>query len=572
MKRTSRLIAVSLTILVALGVLVVAQRPGVEERGPRGGRLATSADGGQSLRELDGRVEGMTRVRELRLRAVQPDPVLPGRQHERLDQYYKGVKVFGGEAIRETDGQVTRSMTTSLYSGIQLDTNPRLSGADAVRVFRRETGATDVGALRPELMIFPRRDGTYALVYRVTAFVETELPVVFVNAQNGAVELRYNNLRTQQATALAGNGVLVSQNIGVATDQKKVSVTLQGSTYQAWDQMRPVPIKTYDLKGNLTRTKDLVAGRTAFVAADLAANTSTTGWLDPVVVDGHTYMGWTYDYYAKRIGWKGYDGGNFRAVMAIVHPAYRADFTKYGSSDQSIYYMNAFFCGSCGANREDIMMFGEGLPTGYYTVPDGQYLDYWVAALDVVAHEYTHGVTSYTSNLIYLNESGALDEAFSDVMSISVRFYLRPAGSGLLYADYTQGRDCARASRPGSQNGIRNLADPGALGDPDHYSNRYTGTADNGGVHTNSTIAGHAFYLAIEGGTNRTSGLSVQGVGATSREQVEKAFFRGFTTLPSNATFSQARAKTIQAARDIYGAGSNAERAITQAWTAVGVL
>jgi Zn-dependent metalloprotease len=65
----------------------------------------------------------------------------------------------------------------------------------------------------------------------------------------------------------------------------------------------------------------------------------------------------------------------------------------------------------------------------------------------------------------------------------------------------------------------------------------------------------------------------VQGVGAPNREQIEKAFYRAFVyLLPSNATFSTARAATIQAARDLYGSGSSAERAVTQAWDAVGVL
>ena len=116
------------------------------------------------------------------------------------------------------------------------------------------------------------------------------------------------------------------------------------------------------------------------------------------------------------------------------------------------------------------------------------------------------------------------------------------------------------------------MADPQAFGDPDHYSRRYTGPEDNGGVHINSGIANNAFYLAIEGGANRTSGLSVQGVGAANREQVERVFYRAFTQmLPANATFAVARAATIQSARDIFGANSAAERAITQAWTAVGV-
>ena len=112
--------------------------------------------------------------------------------------------------------------------------------------------------------------------------------------------------------------------------------------------------------------------------------------------------------------------------------------------------------------------------------------------------------------------------------------------------------------RPG---GIRSLQNPRQIGDPDHYSIRYTGSDDNGGVHINSSIANHAFYLAIEGGTHRLSGVTVQGVGAANREQVEKVFYRAFTSLlPPNATFLTARLATIQSARELYQEGSPAER------------
>ena len=95
---------------------------------------------------------------------------------------------------------------------------------------------------------------------------------------------------------------------------------------------------------------------------------------------------------------------------------------------------------------------------------------------------------------------------------------------------------------------------------------------DYGGVHTNSTIASHAFYLAIEGGTNKTSGMFVSGVGSNNRWQIEQVFYRAFTMLmPANSTFSVAREATIQSARDMFGAGHDVERAIGEAWTAVGV-
>ena len=182
----------------------------------------------------------------------------------------------------------------------------------------------------------------------------------------------------------------------------------------------------------------------------------------------------------------------------------------------------------------------------------------------MVAHELSHGVTDYSSGLIYEGESGALNEAFSDIMGTSVEFFIRPTTG-----NYLMGEGLVTALNPCL---IRSLADPLSFGSPDNYSLLFTGTADNGGVHINSTIASHAFYLAIEGGTNRTSKLAVQGVGSANREQIEKVFYRGFTQLlPSNATFSLARAATIQAARDLYGVGSAPERAVTQAWTAVGV-
>jgi thermolysin len=91
-------------------------------------------------------------------------------------------------------------------------------------------------------------------------------------------------------------------------------------------------------------------------------------------------------------------------------------------------------------------------------------------------------------------------------------------------------------------------------------------------VHTNSSIANHAFYLAVAGGTNRVSGQTVAGVGIANIEQMEKVFYRAFTLLmPANSTFSTARAATIQAARDLYATTPSVVNAVTQAWTAVGV-
>jgi thermolysin len=319
--------------------------------------------------------------------------------------------------------------------------------------------------------------------------------------------------------------------------------------------LRPPAINTNDMRGDYLRTINYLNEVIQLTTNDLGSDADNT-WTDAAVVDAHVYTGWTYDYYFKRFNRRGLDNRDL-PLINIVHPARRADFFQVFPLVPD-FYLNAFYAG------DGVMLFGEGLPPGLTL--GGQTVDFFSGALDIVAHELTHGVTQYTSNLIYQNESGALNEAFSDIIGTSVEFYFQQPGSGNLRADYLLGEDVIR---PG---GIRSHADPQAYGDPDHYSRRYTGTEDNGGVHTNSGIANNAYYLAIEGGTNRTSGLSVQGVGAANREQIERVFYRAFTQmLPANATFAVARAATIQAARDLFGANSAAERAMTQAWTAVGV-
>ena len=180
------------------------------------------------------------------------------------------------------------------------------------------------------------------------------------------------------------------------------------------------------------------------------------------------------------------------------------------------------------------------------------------------------GLNLYSSRLIYQNESGALNESFADIMGVSVEFDYQPVGVGLARAEWLLAEDATLNATGG-----RNFITPNVLGHPDHYSIRLITSLDNdnGGVHINSSISNHAFYLAIIGGTNRVSGLSVEGVGFANRKQIERVFYRAVTQiLTASATFSNARVACIQAARDLFGIGSAPERAVTQAWDAVGVF
>ena len=530
---------------VSIGLVVALSHGAVRAQG-RPSRSVAATDAA-ALRSWDSTVDSMVRDGSLRLRRTTDDTLMSDRVHERLNQYYKGIRVQGGDVARQTDRGVSVSIFGTVYPDINVSVDPALTTSDAAAIVKRESGV-DLGPSRmPQLLVLPQ-DGGYRLVYHAKAYTLDQATEYFIDANDGSIVMTLDAAQRQTAAVGLGTGVL--------NDQKKMSVTSQAGTFFADDMLRPPLLWTIDMHQDLQRTLNFLNGLITLNEPDRASD-SDNKWTDGATVDAHTYVGYTYDYYYKRFGRKGLDNNNIQ-LASLVHPANRNTAQAQPSAILNLFFVNAFYAG------DGIMVFGEGIPTNltYF----GQRWNYLSGGLDVTAHELSHGVTEFTSNLIYQGESGALNESFSDMMGTSVEFFYQPAGSGPLKADYLIGEDVVT---PG---GLRSMANPSAFGDPDHYSRRYTGPLDNGGVHTNSAIGNQWYYLAIEGGTNRTSGLSVQGVGSSNREQIERVVYRAFTQLmPANATYSTARAVTIQAASDLYGASSAATRAVTQAWAALGV-
>ena len=339
-----------------------------------------------------------------------------------------------------------------------------------------------------ELLIVPSETG-YSLAWSAHIWSGAHWMRTFLDASNGATILQDDDLQTQSA---------IGTGVGVNGDVKKLSTRQAGTRFWADDLLRPPVLSTFDAGGNLDRAKRwLYFG--PFPGSGDIANDGDNSWNDPATVDAHAYLGWMYDYYYIRFGRRGLDGRD-APLRALTHPVRRSDIF-YASNDDLDYYLNAFWCNSCGPGAKGMMMFGEGLPEGYVLTATGQSVNYFSGGLDIVAHELTHGVTAHTSRLEYRNESGALDESFSDMMGTSVEFFYQPTGSGLEKADYLIGEDIFV---PG---GVRSLANPGHFGDPDHYSKRYLGTDQDRLVHTNSGIPNHAFYLAIEGGRTAHRGF-----------------------------------------------------------------
>ena len=187
-------------------------------------------------------------------------------------------------------------------------------------------------------------------------------------------------------------------------------------------------------------------------------------------------------------------------------------------------------------------------------------------ALDIVAHEYTHAITSSESNLIYINESGALNEALSDIMAAAVD---RSAGASITDS-WLIGEDVWTPNTAGDA--LRDMSNPMLNGDSDYYPERYQGLDDNGGVHLNSGIANLAFVLMVQGGQHPRGKTTVQVPAIDSNfdnsmDIASEIFYNANTEcLTPGSNFEAIRFCTTEVVSDIVHRDS-----INAAWEAVGV-
>ena len=261
-----------------------------------------------------------------------------------------------------------------------------------------------------------------------------------------------------------------------------------------------------------------------------SSNTISTG--DLAIDSAHNYAIGTYDYYLNNHGRDSIDDNGMTLISRVHY-------------DRN--YNNAFWDGAQ-------MTYGDGDGTTF--VPLSQ-------DADVVAHELTHGVTERSSGLIYQNESGALNEALSDIFGAMVDRQEGATGADM----WLLGEDIYTPAIPGD--GLRDMAFPSAVGDYDCYPDRYTGTSDNGGVHWNSGIANLAFVLLVEGGSHPASSGSCannpgpNGIGFAAAAEI--FYNANVGCLTSGSNFAAARYCTA----DVFG-GAHAA-AVHAAWDAVEV-
>lgn len=214
-------------------------------------------------------------------------------------------------------------------------------------------------------------------------------------------------------------------------------------------------------------------------------------------------------------------------------------------------YDNAFWNGQQ-------MVFGDG---------DGTLFNRFTVSLDVIGHELTHGVTEKEAGLIYQGQSGALNESVSDVFGSMVKQY--KLGQAAAAADWLIGAELL-VPGPG-RTALRSMKAPGTAYDdpilgkdpqPARMKDYVHTVSDNGGVHINSGIPNHAFYLAAVA------------IGGNAWERAGKIWYETLqdSRLRQNAGFRAFAKLTKSTADKLFGAGSAESKAVAAAWKDVGVL
>jgi thermolysin len=447
---------------------------------------------------------------ELSMKTTRVDEL--GMTHARFQQTTHGIPVAGRELLAHYDkaGRIT-SIDADYVPGLEnLDVQPALSADEArarVHLSILATSVTKSGDALEEsaiqtndgkLVVYaPDGAATAKLAYEYTSRVlASQTPAIWVttvDAKSGEVLHAYNNLQT-----------VTGQGTGVLGDQKTFDVTQTTNGFTMLDNSSGVEIRTFTAK-----KQEVTPGA-------MISSTSATAWDTGVTgagagVDAHFNAGVVFKYYKDHHSRNAIDGAG-GTMLSTVH---------FGQA-----YDNAAWDG-------EGMLYGDG----------GSIFRALSAAVDVVGHEFTHGVTEKTSALAYEGQSGALNEAVSDIFGAYIEHSVLP--------DATKNWIMGEAILLGG-GAIRDMRNPGAVSDPQpaHMKQFVNTQQDNGGVHTNSGIVNNAAYLMTVGGVNPVSKVEVKfGIGW---DKSEKLWYRANTTYFKTTTnFGQAAQGVLQAAKDL---------------------
>lgn len=447
-----------------------------------------------------------------------------GFTHYKYRQLVSGVPVEDGVFYIHTKNGFIISANGEYYPNIKLgSTSTNISPAGAIKIakstIKKNTGKWNEKIVSaPIKVVVSNGNGNYAIAFKTDVYSQTPLArkFVYVDAVTGKVIKERNRIHNADvvgsaATKYSGTQVITADSIGAGS-------------YILTDNGRNV--HTFDLNNAY-----FISSAVDFTDTDNYWN-NVNAQQDEVAGDAHWAAESFYDYFSTTFGINSYDNAG-SPLNTYVH---------YG-----VNYDNAFWDGtsiSCGD--------GNGSNHTPHT------------ALDIIAHEFSHGIIENTANLVGSYESGSLSESYGDIFGTAVEYYAKPGS-----ANYTFGENISTSSTP-----YRSLSNPNQYSHPDTYlgTNWATGPADNGGIHTNNGVQNYWFYLLTNGGSGVNdigSSYSVTGIGMLKAVSIA---YRTLTVyLTTNSQYTDARTYSIQAAVDLYGACSAEAVATQNAWYAVGV-
>ncbi len=458
-----------------------------------------------------------------------------------LQQSFKGVPLYGGElGLHSNRSGVIEFMMGKVYPTPRISTQPRIGEEEAIRlaytdlsrrsVIQKNGLVNKLLSMDPdkgELFIYPGKENC-RLIYHLSLRPNLlERWVYFVDAHTGEVIEKYNHTCTL-------DGVVQASSRDLNNVQQAFNAYQVGSQYVMIDtrkkMFRPGDSQLPDSPAGAILTIDARNARVDNEDMDLYhVVTSNPGQWNATAVSAHVNASRSYDYYEQkfqRLSLNG-NGGNIISVINIT-------------DEDGKGFDNAFWNGV-------FMGYGNG----------GQAFKPLAGALDVAGHEMTHGVIENTAKLEYRNQSGALNESFADIF-----------GAMIDRDDWTLGEDVVNRSVFPS-GALRSLQNPnqGGRNDPGYqpmYMSQYevlrdTPEQDNGGVHINSGIPNHAFYLFAT-------------AASMNKDKAEKVYYHALTRyLGRTSRFLDLRLAVIQSAKDLYGEGAETQAA-RAAFDKVGIL
>jgi Zn-dependent metalloprotease len=455
-----------------------------------------------------------------------------GMRHRLLQQYYKGLPLEGMTyRVHEKAGFVT-SANGRAVKEINLDMRVMLTEAQAFQRALQYTH-TQHNTVMPGKKLIVSKNFTYAPESFFIAF-QYDIDVTLVERWRVSIDARTGELINQVSLVntcghnteplLPGTGTGTSSYYGTRTirvDQSGTSSTMQGQTEHGGR------ISTYDFKNNPLIVLQL--GIPVSTPVFYSSNNVYNSVYQRPAVSAQWAAEQAYEYYFKKHNRNSFDN-NGGMIKCYVH------------LDKALN--NAFWTGK-------VLAFGDGSNNNP------------LVELDVIGHEFTHGVTQYEAGLSYSYESGALNESFSDIMAKAIEF------------DTFGDTATWQVGRHHTSGGLRDFSNPNSKGQPDTYAGDlwYTGTGDSGGVHYNSGVQNFWFYLLCKGGSGVNDRGESYAINAIGIEAATRIAYRNLTEyLGSSSSYLDARIGALLAAADLYGSNSATYREVDKAWDAVGVI